>query len=450
MQQAATKPPRIRSGTGANTPDTGEEEVAMDTAVSHEAARLPPAADTVFRLLGAVLQIASTLVLARTLSIDDTGLFFQGFVVTIAGATFMRAKFDLYISRHIVGRLDRDTGLSIADVLQVLSRRFMTRCCIICAVLLVIAADLDVTSQYLKPYLQTFVPFVIALPLAGYATMISSALRAANRWLQSLACTAYALNSAIVLVALVVPQPSLQLFSWTFLAGSALGAGLAWLFARRLFGQPRQDADACARIQAWKTINRSIHDDAGIGIANAVLTWGPLCLLVALAPAREMALYAIGTRTAQLIVYLMPALAHLTAPRTDRELERLGGQHGRAALRLSLIGLAIPTAIVAVVLLAGSRWTLAQYGTPYETAFAVYLVLIVAEGFGAAIRPMFRHRAANWDADIARRMLYAASATAIAICLAGIAIKPALAAAIAFLTGHLVAAVLALRALRRP
>src|SRR3546814_16989752 len=97
----------------------------------------------------------------------------------------------------------------------------MTRCCIICAVLLVIAADLDVTSQYLKPYLQTFVPFVIALPLVGYATMVSSALRAANRWLQSLVCTAYPLNGAILLAAILAPQPTLVGFSWAFQIGRA-------------------------------------------------------------------------------------------------------------------------------------------------------------------------------------------------------------------------------------
>jgi len=84
----------------------------MNTAVSHETERLHPAADTILRLLGVALQIASTLALARTLAIGDTGLFFQGLVVTIAGATFMRAKFDLYISRHIIGRLQRETGLS--------------------------------------------------------------------------------------------------------------------------------------------------------------------------------------------------------------------------------------------------------------------------------------------------------------------------------------------------
>src|SRR3546814_19675203 len=63
---------------------------------------------------------------------------------------------------------------------------------------------------------------------------------------------------------------------------------------------------------------------------------------------------------------------------------------------------------------------------------------------------MFRHRAANWDADIARKIVYAASATAIVICLAGVAIEPALAAAVAFLAGHIVAAAMALRVLRQP
>src|SRR3546814_5679507 len=64
-----------------------ERSPAMNTAVSHETERLHPAADTILRLLGVALQIASTLALARTLAIGDTGLFFQGLVVTIAGAT---------------------------------------------------------------------------------------------------------------------------------------------------------------------------------------------------------------------------------------------------------------------------------------------------------------------------------------------------------------------------
>src|SRR3546814_8364354 len=76
-------------------------------------------------------------------------------------------------------------------------------------------------------------PFVIALPLVGYATMVSSALRAANRWLQSLVCTAYPLNGAILLAAILAPQPTLVGFSWAFLAGSEIGAAFAYGFVRQ-------------------------------------------------------------------------------------------------------------------------------------------------------------------------------------------------------------------------
>src|SRR3546814_13119798 len=95
--------------------------------------------------------------------------------------------------------------------------------------------------------------------------MVSSALRAANRWLQSLVCTAYPLNGAILLAAILAPQPTLVGFSWAFLAGSAIGAAFAYGFVRQQFGKPTQTADECARQKVWKEINRSIHDDAGVG-----------------------------------------------------------------------------------------------------------------------------------------------------------------------------------------
>src|SRR3546814_19340920 len=90
--------------------------------------------------------------------------------------------------------------------------------------------------------------------------MVSSALRAANRWLQSLVCTAYPLNGAILLAAILAPQPTLVGFSWAFLAGSAIGAAFAYGFVRQQFGKPTQTADECARQKVWKEINRSIPD----------------------------------------------------------------------------------------------------------------------------------------------------------------------------------------------
>lgn len=413
----------------------------------------PRAADTAFRALGVVLQIAATLAIARTLSLFDTGLFFEGFVVTLAGAAFMRAKFDVYLGRHIVAGLAHSTGIGDAEVLRELSARFMKRCCLICAVLLVIAADLDVMAQYLRPYLQTFVPFVLALPFAGYATMIGAALRAANRYLMGLMCTAYVMNGAILLaVAVAPPHPPLELFSWIFLAGSLLAAGVAHGFARRVFGVAPVDATRdAARRAAWAQIDHQIESEAGIGFANVALLWAPLGLLVALAPPDEMALFAVSTRSAQLILYLMPVLALLVAPRLGRLGSHLGGAYGRGALWLALSGVALASAAMATLLIVAAPWSLAQYGAPYAAALGVYLALIVAEALSVTARPLYRYHAAHWDAGGARHVLYAAAAVATLVSLALTPWQGAFGAALGLAAGHATAVALGLwSALRHP
>jgi hypothetical protein len=410
-------------------------------------------ADTVFRLFGVALQIAATLAIARTLTLFETGLFFEGFVVTIAGAAFMRAKFDVYLGRHIVGRLGDKTGVSDADMLRTLSARFMKRCCLICAVLLVIAADLDLMSQYLHPYLQTFVPFVLALPLAGYAQMIGGALRAANRYLMSLICSAYAMNSAILIAVLLAPShPPLALFSWIFFAGSLLGALIAHRLARLVFGAPSAAAPQTdAQRTAWTAIDNDINNGASVGFANATILWAPLCLLVVLAPPGEMALFAISTRTAQILLYLMPVIALLVAPRIQRQSQHYAGEYGRAALWLSLGGVTLASGIMAAALAASSGWALEQYGPLYRAAIAVYIALVVSEALAVIGRPLFRYHATHWNAGDARHILYTAAFVAVFATLILVPWFDAFGAAVGLAAGHATAVGLGLwSAMRRP
>ncbi|WP_028080162.1 lipopolysaccharide biosynthesis protein [Solimonas soli] len=410
-------------------------------------------ADTVFRAIGVALQIAATLAIARTLSRFDTGLFFEGFVVTLAGAAFMRAKFDVYMGRYIVANLGERTGIANADMLRTLSVRFMKRCCLICALLLVVAADLDVMSQNLHPYLQTFIPFVLALPLAGYAQMIGGALRAANRYLMSLICSAYAMNAAILIaVALAPPNPPLALFSWIFFGGSLLGALVAHRFARLVFGAPSAPAPQDeAQRAAWTTIDNEINSGASVGFSNATMLWGPLCLLVVLAPATQMALFAISTRTAQIILYLIPVIALIVAPRLLRQRQQYSGELRRAELWLAMSGLTLVAGIMAAALIASSAWTLDQYGPAYRDAIAVYIALIVSETLATIGRPLVRFHAANWNAGDARHILSAAALVAVVATLALVPWFDAFGAAIGLAAGHATAVALGLwSAMRRP
>lgn len=411
-------------------------------------------ADTLFRAIGVALQIAATLAIAHTLSLFETGLFFEGFVVTLAGAAFMRGKFDVYLGRYIVAGLEAQTGISNADMLRTLSLRFMRRCCLICALLLVIAADLDVISQSLHPYLQTFIPFVLALPFAGYAQMIGGAMRAANRYLMSLICSAYAMNSAILIaVALAPSQPPLALFSWIFFGGSVLAALVAHVFARRVFGTPSEGGARQTPEQraTWTTIDSEINNGASVGFANAAMLWAPLCLLVILAPPAQMALFAISTRTAQIILYLIPVIALIVAPRLLRSRQQYSGERRRAELWLTMTGLTLAAGIMAGVLFVSAGWTLDQYGPAYRDAIAVYVALIASEALATIGRPLFRFHAANWNAGNARHILNAAALVAVAVTLALVPWFEALGAAIGLVAGHATAVMLGLwSAMRRP
>ncbi|NKF20761.1 hypothetical protein [Solimonas marina] len=412
-------------------------------------AALHSGGDALFRVLGVALQIAATLAVARTLTLFETGLFFEGFVVTIAGAAFVRAKLDLYLGRHIVAELESSTGIGNAELLRALSRRAVKRSALICAVLLVIMADADVMVQSLHPYFQTFTPFVLALPLVSYASMIASALRAAGCHLKSLICTAYAMNATLLIaVAVAPPAPPVAVFSWIFLIGSAVAAATAYGFAHRVFGPaPRSTGMQAGQRHAWTSIDAEINKVGGIGFANAALLWAPMCLLVLLAPPTEMARYAVSTRTAQLLLYLMPLVALLLAP-------QLRAQHalaafGRSAMWRALRGITLASAVMAAALIASAHWSLTQYGAPYETAVVLFAVLVLAEMLATMTRPLFRYHAAHWNQGQAGHVLYSAAAVATGLTLLLMPWLQALGAAIALAAGHATAVILGARAALR-
>ena len=56
--------------------------------------------------------------------------------------------------------------------------RVLIRSAIACAILLVFTTDLDVMDVYVRPYLQTYLPFVLAVPFATLALFLASTLRA--------------------------------------------------------------------------------------------------------------------------------------------------------------------------------------------------------------------------------------------------------------------------------
>jgi hypothetical protein len=388
--------------------------------------------ELLLRLLGAALQILATWAVVRALTPEDAGVYFRGFVIALGLSTLMRGKYEIYLAQHIIGRRAAATGIPNGVLLIQLARRMLLRSSLVCAVLLVVTADLDIQAPQLQTTLQTYLPFVLALPCVSLSSLLGEALRAANRTL-GIVVAAYAVNLSMLLAVLLAPSDaSLVLYSWAFLLGSVVSAAVAAALAWRAFPLARGGASVPIGVAALQgTDSREL-----IGLARGLLLWGPLCILAVWAPPIQMAQYAVAARTALVVDIFLPAL-NLTGCRETL----LATQPVKAPQRLLLRQLAaalLYSSAFVVPLLVLAPATLALYGTPYDSQLTVYALLLGVQWANGVGRPAVRQAVVEWNA---RRIGVAVGSGAVAvvlICALGVAAYGAVAAAAASLVGALI------------
>ena len=260
--------------------------------------------EMLLRLLGAALQILATWAVVRALTPEEAGVYFRGFVIALGLSTLLRGKYEIYLAQHIIGRRAAATGIPNGVLLMQLARRMLVRSSLLCAVLLVVTADLDIQAPQLQTLLQTYLPFVLAVPCVSLSSLLGEALRAANRTL-GIVVAAYAVNLSMLLAVVLAPSDaSLAFYSWAFLLGSLVSAGVAAALAWRAFPLERGEGRLPIRREALQGVDsREL-----IGLARGLLLWGPLCVLAVWAPPIQMAQYAVAARTALIVDIFLPAL----------------------------------------------------------------------------------------------------------------------------------------------
>ena len=390
--------------------------------------------ELLLRLVGAVLQVLATWAIVHALDPDATGVYFRGFVISLGLATLLRAKYEIYMAQHIIGRHAAASGIADGVLLVQLGRRVLLRSSLVCGVLLVVTADLDIQQPHLQPVLETYLPFVLAIPCVSLSTFIGEALRAANRTLLGTVVASYALNLSIILAVVLAPaDASLTIYTWAYLGGTLVAAALAVFLAWRAF--------PCGWEQGFRPIPRDVLEAADdlevIGLGRGLLLWGPLCILAVWAPAVQMACYAVAARTALIVDYFLPAL-NLTTGRQILPRSRLPVPAPRPLL-LAQLGRAVlySSAFVTVLLLAAPA-TLALYGPPYDKQFTVYALLLGVQWANSVGRPAVRHAVADWDARRIRVAVESGALTAVLLCAFTVGRYGAPAAAAASLAGALI------------
>ena len=402
--------------------------IERPTALGHSWVR-----ELLLRLLGATLQILATLAIIRVLTPDEAGVYFRGFVIALGLSALLGAKYEIYQAQHIIGLRAAVTGIPDGVLLTQLARRMLLRAILLVGILLVITADLDIQAPQLQMVLQTYLPFVLALPFVSLSSLLGEALRAANRTL-GIVVTAYAVNvSILVAVALAPPDASLVLYSWAFFLGSVIAAAIAVVLARRAF--PTTPAER-SRAPLSPEALQAVDSREFIGLARGVLRWGPLCVLAIWAPPLQMAQYAVAARTALIVDYFLPALNLTGCRETLMAAQPVCGS--RRLLIAQLARALVYSTVLVLPLLLLAQETLNLYGMPYDTQVTVYALLLGVQFANGLGRPAVRHAVVEWDA---RRIGLAVGSGAIAVvlvCALGVTTYGALAAAAASLIGALI------------
>jgi hypothetical protein len=388
--------------------------------------------ELLLRLLGAALQILATWAVVRALTPEEAGVFFRGFVIALGLSTLLRGKYEIHLAQHIIGRRAATTGIPNGVLLMQVARRMLLRSSLLCAVLLVVTADLDIQAPQLQTILQTYLPFVLAVPCVSLSSLLGEALRAANRTL-GIVVAAYAVNLSMLLAVVLAPSDaSLALYSWAFLLGSLVSAAVAVALAWRAFPVARGEGRRAICREALQGVDSREY----IGLARGLLLWGPLCVLAVWAAPIQMAQYAVAARTALIVDMFLPAL-NLTGSRETLMAMQPVQAERRLLLRQLAAALVYSSAFV-VPLLVLAPATLALYGKPYDAQLAVYALLLGVQWANGVGRPAVRHMVVEWDA---RRIGVAVGSGAVAvvlICALGVTAYGALAAAAASLIGALI------------
>jgi hypothetical protein len=414
----------------AETATAGRDAQDVQASASHSGI-----AEFILRAIGAILQLASTWALVHALTPEAAGVYFRGFVIACGLGALLRSKYELYMAHYILGMRSKATGISNGALLFLLGRRVLLRASLVCGALLVVTTDIDIQAPRFQPVLETYLPFILAIPFVSLSTFLGEALRAGHRSLFGMMVAAFALNLSILLVvALAAPDAPLSVYTWAFLGGSIASAALATLLAWRAFPMC-----AAAQRPIVREVLEAVDERALIGVSRGLLLWGPLCVLAVWAPAVQMAQYAVAARTALIVDFFLPALS-LAAHQNVLPAAfaaRPGCSRRKLLMRQLGAALLYSSCIVAAMLIAAPV-TLAAYGPPYTSLITVYALLLGVQWINGVGDPAVRDAVVGWDARRIQLSVGSGALAAVLICAFGVAGYGALAAATGALIGALI------------
>jgi O-antigen/teichoic acid export membrane protein len=374
------------------------------------------------RLTGALMQVLTAVVVARVAEPAHASQFFIGFAAVTLIAVLGRAGYDQALTKFVAGELALHRPQLARESAQLLIRRFLQRMCWMVPPLLagLGAAWLGLDHAHYGELSQALIPFVLAAPFLGLASLAGVALQAAGRPLLSV-CSMFFIHNIVTLSVVLIPAASRPAwaFNVAFLLGCLCAALAGSVFLRRTLHARMAVAGPSGGTEPVDSVKTPLfalaRENAWTVVGNLILTWSPMTLVGALTPALDAARFGIASRSAQLVSFALPALNFVLAPRFAAL--RATGEHAqlrRALLGSTALSLSLSSVVALPIILLADR-IMAFFGPAYVAAAPVLILLALAQWANGAAGAAIQFLAMTGKERALRRIFLSCAAMALAI-----------------------------------
>lgn len=325
------------------------------------------------RAMGAVAMLLMSLIVAHTLSVAESGLFFLGLAIVTFLATIGLLGLNQSVLRFVGVHYANQDWPTINAVVRQAARPAGISLALL-SIALYLAAPLLGIELFGKPalgsVLAAFAPGALFL---GLILLSAHQLQAIRRPTQSIVVLSVAVpfgfSAMLLLIGAETAQTAAALYSTVATAAAILGI-VWWRRARASRERGRADNRLlwASSLPLWI-----------VTLTGQATQWSGQLIAGLWVPARDLAYLAVAQRTALLVSFILavvntvvaPRFAALYAQQRHAELEMLAL---RAARLMTVFALPVVAAIVVF-----PEWILAWFGESYRAGAPLLVILAVAQ-----------------------------------------------------------------------
>jgi len=337
------------------------------------------------RVLGTLLGFAVSVLVARLLGAEGSGVYFLALSVATIAATVGRIGFDNTVVRFIASHASVNEWNSVRFVYRA-AIKVVALASLLVSIALFLGAGWIASALFDKPFME--LPFrlvaVAVLPLS-LAMIQAESLRGlkripASQWIKTVFMS---------LGSLVLLYPLVQLWGANGAVAShavavfvaALAAWLLWQKTWRKTAKPASDMRSTLSL---KPLFQSSWPLFGVALTALVMQQAATIFLGIWGTAEEVGIFSIANRVANLLLFPLMAMISILAPKFAA-MHRQGDLDGlkrlvRSSSRMLTL-FAVPMAIAVAI---SAEWILTIFGAEFKDGVIVLDILLIGVVMNAA------------------------------------------------------------------